>query len=749
MDKEVRKQRLLKLKQEAEESLLSNEDSVTPTNFSDKEKLQDLIHNLQVYQIELEMQNDELFKTQQLLSNARDEYQSLYDYAPMGYCTLDKRGLITRVNNTLLNILNCNGEVVIGSHLIDFLDQPSAYEFRSRFRAFFNKPEGKELNVKLAYGTKAYVLITGSAGRETSEHNSGHKNLLVSLTDVTKSKEAEFELNLAEQVFQHSIEGIAVTDPLGTVIRINKAFTVVTGYREAEILGQNMSILQSGAHNPEFYQVMWDQIKSNRSWQGEITNKRKNGDQFIEWLTISSITDHQGDITHYVAIFSDITEKKMNTLQMQQLAYYDVLTGLPNRTLFFDRLKQGIIQAKRSKRHVALLFLDLDNFKEINDQFGHAAGDALLQQASKRLNSVVRKGDTVSRLGGDEFTIIVPDIKDTVDYELHAASIAEKIINDISRPYTIADQQHSISVSIGISIFPNDGTGIADLLKHADTAMYQAKASGKNGYHFFSQQKFDALQEITQLKKDLIYAAERDELVLNFQPQIELSTGKVRGAEALVRWNHPSKGLLLPGNFIPLSEENGSIIDIGYWVIDKALSSHRELLLSGHNDFIIAVNISIEQLRDENFINQLRRYISIYNTPTELLELEVTESVMLQDTLEVSGILKEIRRLGVKISLDDFGTGYSTMKYIKHFPLDCIKIDKSFVDDIFTSHEDKSIVLASISLSKNLNLHTVAEGIENKEQQRFLEESGCDFGQGYLFSKPLKYSDFDSFLINN
>lgn len=749
MDSKVENKRLHldKLRAKAESALRVQDRDKDLNEVND---LAGLIQDLQIYQVELEMQNDELFKAHSETQTTRDEYFRLYHEAPVGYATLDKRGLILMANQHLAELFQKNYDDLIDKHIFDLVHRENLPEIRSRYRAFFKRPDGKEITFRIArHDKEIFVTLKGSITSLHKRKFEHEQHLLVAITDITQLKQNEIELSLAAKVFDSSIEGIIITDTRGRIQRVNRAFTLVTGYEESEVIGKTPALLKSGKQKEEFYQEMWAKLHKDGYWQGEIVNKRKNGDQYVEWLSISSVPSLDGHVYNYVGIFSDITEKKLNTQQMKQLAYYDVLTGLPNRTLFYDRLKQSLVRAKRNQNVLALLFIDLDNFKELNDNHGHSEGDMLLQQVADRLKDTVRETDTVSRLGGDEFTVILTDFHHPTLVSVETAKVAEKILQVLSEPFLLNEVSYRVSASVGIANYPQDGEVISDLIKHADSAMYQAKTAGKNTFHFFSQQMFEVQQEKSGLKGDLHNALEHNEFALHYQPQICLTSNKVVGLEALIRWKHPEKGLLPPGFFISIAEEIGLINKIGMWVLHEALAQLNTWRKQKVPVPKVSVNLSVEQLKNQHLSTQVSQLLEEYDIPPEMLELEITETAMLKDTAGSSEALKAIKNLGVKISLDDFGTGYSSMTYVKHFPIDSLKIDRLFVRDIFDSIEDKSIVMASLSLANNLEIETIAEGVETQAQLEFLKNQGCTHAQGFLFAKPLSADTVEHFIAKH
>lgn len=743
---EQKRQRLERLRIKAEKTAATAEQESTPLNQTD---VQALLQDVRTYQIELEMQNDELFRAQQEAKAARNEFFNLYYDAPVGYATIDQYGRIFKANRRLGEMCQSDSTDVVGALIFDYIHSNDLKTFRGRFRAFFNKPEDKEIIFRLNRNdSELYVSMTGRfiqySGKDLQEAD---KLLLVAFSDITQLKKSEIELQLAAKVFESSVEGILVTNEKAEIMRVNKAFTLVTGYEKEEVIGKTPTLLKSGQYHESFYADMWRQIKDKGLWQGEIVNKRKNGEVYVEWLSISAVKGIDNQVRHYVGIFSDITEKKLNTQQMQQLAYYDVLTGLPNRTLFFDRLKQSLIRAKRNKNSLALLFIDLDNFKELNDNYGHAEGDLLLQEVARRLKDSIRASDTLARLGGDEFTVVLSDFHDPDLLTVETSKVTKKILEILSKPFDLEQISYRVSASIGVSIYPQDGEVISELIKHADSAMYQAKNAGKNTVQFFSQKMFEAQHMRSALKSELHEALDNNEFRLYYQPQINLQNGKLVGFEALIRWFHPDRGTLVPGMFIPIAEDIGLINKIGEWVLRETLKQLRIWHDQGNPELKISVNISVKQILNEQLPVIIKKLLEEFHLAPEYLELEVTETAMLMISVETSKTLSSLKQLGIHISLDDFGTGYSSLVHIKHFPIDCLKIDRSFVEDIFYSIQDKSIVLASLSLANSLGIATVAEGVEKEDQLEFLKSNGCTHAQGYLISEPLSAEMAESFIL--
>ncbi|MET0063390.1 MAG: EAL domain-containing protein [Candidatus Thiodiazotropha endolucinida] len=544
---------------------------------------------------------------------------------------------------------------------------------------------------------------------------------------------AEEKLRLADRAFQNTAEGITVTDASGNIVSINPAFEAITGYSHEEVLGLNPRVLKSGHHPDSFYKEMWDTLLLTGHWRGEIWNRRKNGDAYPEWLTISAVKDGNDETTHYVGVFTDISQIKEAQDQINFLAHHDALTRLPNRALFRERFDHALMHARRENASIALLFLDLDRFKTVNDTLGHPVGDQVLLEVSKRMNQIIRASDTLARLGGDEFVLLLEEKTDAQ----HAAVVARKLIDLFSRPMIIGEHELVVTASIGITLYPNDGDDPDKLIRHADRAMYEAKQQGRNTYRFFTQALTEGALERLMMENDLRRAVARNELILHYQPIVNLETRQLQGIEALVRWQHPEQGLIAPGLFIELAEEIGIIDEIGQWVLRAACTQLARWDRDGFKVPRISVNLSVQQIDREGLITMVSEELNSSGLSPERLELEVTESMLIRNPELSRTVLSELRTLGVKFAIDDFGTGYSSLAYLKLLPLDHLKIDQSFVRDIGKDANDEAIVRAIIAMSKSLGLESVAEGVEEAHQARFLQQAGSDLAQGYLYSRPL------------
>ena len=553
---------------------------------------------------------------------------------------------------------------------------------------------------------------------------------------------ANKRLSQATIAFDTAAEGIMICDAENRITGINMGFTEITGYAEVEVLGQTPHVLNSGSHSPEFFENMWASLEHAGRWRGEIRNRRKNGEIYPEWLTITVVRNTEGQIQHYVAVFSDISEIKHSQQRLYELVNHDPLTGLPNRRLLNELLEHATRRAEREGTKIALLFVDLDRFKNINDTLGHQVGDKLLKKAAQRLSDSVRDSDTIARLGGDEFVVM---LEFTIDLE-DPATVAKKIISSIQDEFIIDGYELFIGASIGISVFPEDGRNADDLIKAADIAMYQVKNEGKNDYRFYASQLSDHARERLTLDTLLRRALERQQLEVYYQPQVELVTGKIIAAEALLRWHHPELGVVSPGKFIPLAEETGLIVQIGEWVLREAANHAIRLAELGLPLNWIAVNVSGVQIHRSNFADTVYGVLVETGCDPNMLELEITESAIMRNVEYVIDVCQQLKSMGVRLALDDFGTGYSSLSYLKKFPLDKLKIDQSFVHDLPDDAEDAAISSAIIALGQNLGLSITAEGVEKVEQRDFLIARGCSEAQGYLYGQPISFEELITLL---
>ncbi|MDX8394305.1 MAG: EAL domain-containing protein [Mariprofundales bacterium] len=589
-------------------------------------------------------------------------------------------------------------------------------------------------------GTFAVYLT--EIGMPTIEQQSLLRNA-AHLAGIAIARElSDQQLRLGSTVFQCSAEGMMVTDINANIVAINKAFTIITGYSEAEVIGNKPDILKSGRHDKSFYTSLWQHLHDVGMWQGEVWNRRKNGEIFAEWLTISSVLDDNDKVLQYVGIFSDITELKVSQEKLDHLAHHDPLTQLPNRLLLHARLKHALARAHQEQHQVAVLFIDLDRFKNVNDSLGHPIGDVLLQKCAQRLLQCVTEEDTIARLGGDEFIVVLECVNDSQI----AATTARSMIELMAKPFHIEKHVMVIGASIGISLYPDDGYDVTQLLKNADTAMYRAKDGGRNAYHFYTEElTVDAVERFA-LENSLRQALVNDEFELYFQPMLSLNTHDIVTAEALVRWRHPEQGIILPDRFIPLAEETGLIESLGEWVLRAACIQAKQWQDQDLPAFNISVNLSARQLGGTNLVNIVLNILKETGLPPSSLELEITETSIIMHAEQALQNLKELRKLGITLSIDDFGTGYSSMDYLKRFSVHKLKIDQSFVRDIPGDRSNEAIVQAMIALGHSLNLTVIAEGVETHQQRQFLKKHDCDEMQGFLLSKPVEADTFSKLL---
>ncbi len=560
--------------------------------------------------------------------------------------------------------------------------------------------------------------------------------------DITEYILQKEHMKLASIVFDNVEEGIVVTDADQKIISVNRALENMLGFDHGECIGKTPKIFQSQRQDTQFYKRMWDEINENGGWQGKIQDRTKNGELIISWLSISVVKDEYGVVTNYISIHTNLADIIKSQERIDFLAYHDSLTELPNRLNFEENLTHSLKVAKRTKTQLSILFIDLDRFKVINDTLGHHVGDELLKKVATIIKSLLRDVDMLSRIGGDEFVVTLENINATEDL----AHIALKILREISKPIEVSGHILNTSASIGIAVFPDDAEDVVTLLKYADSAMYKAKDLGKNRFHFFTNELSRSISNRLKIEQELRLAIEKNELYLHFQPQYNLRTKKVISVEALLRWKNEILGLIPPDKFIPIAEDSGLIVEIGYFVFRESCAFLKASNEAGHGLERIAINVSTQQFQESDLVTKFKEIVKEFGLSAEAIEIEITERYIMESTTNNLTILDQLREGGFKISIDDFGTGYSSMSYLKKLPVDTIKIDKSFVDDLPHGANDVAITNAIIALSNSLGYHTVAEGIETQEQESFLQENSCEIGQGYLFSRPLDKSAFFEFM---
>ena len=657
----------------------------------------------------------------------------------------DVHGTIAHVNDKFCSISQYSKDELIGqNHRI----LNSGYHSKEFFEHMYHTiANGKVWHGEIKNRAKGGSIYWVDTTIVPTLNTEGKPQQYVAIrADITERKQAEEAVKeslamsenaikeLADQKFaldQHSI--VAVTDVQGTITYVNEKFCAISQYSKDELIGRNHRILNSGHHPKDFFQQMYRTITGGAVWHGEIKNRAKDGSLYWVDTTIVPFLDPSGRPRQYVAIRTDITERKVAEERIQFLAYSDALTGLPNRRLLQDRLTQALAIARRQKSRVALLFLDLDTFKNINDSLGHSVGDLLLQELAERLKTWGRKQDTVARVGGDEFLIVLTEVKDIID----AAVAAERLLDAIIGEYTIQDHTLNITCSLGISIFPEHGADAETLIKNADAAMYSAKENGRNNLRFFAEEMNAQVVERLTLENSLRVALDKKELFLVYQPQVDMSTGRIVGLEALLRWQHPELGLVPPDRFIRIAEKSGLILPIGEWVLRTACSQALKWQEEGLPALTVAVNVSAIQFRQESFCGLIGRVLHETGLAPQCLELELTESLLVADTGVTLSVIQELKAMGLTLAIDDFGTGYSSFSYLRQFRVSKLKIDRSFIRDVAVNPDDAAITAAIISMAKSLHLKVIAEGVEDEAQMSFLRAHQCDEIQGYYFSKPL------------
>jgi diguanylate cyclase (GGDEF)-like protein/PAS domain S-box-containing protein len=568
---------------------------------------------------------------------------------------------------------------------------------------------------------------------------------VICVRDITERKTSDLGLHLADTVFDSTREGLMVTDSAQRIVRINPAFSEITGYSAADVLGQTPALLRSGRHESAFYAAMWDSINVSGHWQGEVWNRRKNSEIYPQLISIDVIRDHTGRVCNYVAVLTDLSKLRSSQLELDFLAHHDPLTRLPNRLLLLSRLQHGIELAQRDGTHLALLMLDLDRFKDINDSFGHLVGDELLQLVATRLVKQVRTIDTVGRFGGDEFSVLMEDVAGAEQ----AARVANDIIRVLSEPYGLSSGvEVRIGASVGISIYPENGLTPELMLQQADSALYQAKTEGRGRFAYFSESLTQAARARIDIEVRLRRAITQGELRVYYQPQVDIPSGRIVGAEALVRWQCPIEGLVPPARFITIAEATGLIGEIDDWVLRETCQQGQRWRAAGLPALTLAVNLSAYQFLQGDISQTVAKVLRDTGYPAAFLELELTESALMQREAQAIQMLDRLKALGVRLAIDDFGTGYSSLAYLKLFPLDVLKIDKRFIDDIPAHRDDMEIVTAIIAMAHSLRLKVLAEGVENKEQLAYLKTQGCDQFQGYLNSRPVPAAEFEKLFLS-
>lgn len=695
-----------------------------------------LLHELQVHQIELEIQNEVLREANNAEIIALHRYTELFDFAPISYFSLDCTSKIMRVNLQGANLLGVERLFLTERRFLTFVTQEHRVTFSDFLANVFEMNSKQHCEISVQVGKQIlWLSIDANVGVNDTD-------CLVAAINITERKQVEEKLKRAASVFTSAHESIIVTDITGNIVEVNEAFSRMTGYSFEEVLGKNPRMLQSGRHSPEFYTEMWEAIMTKGFWRGEIWNCSKNGDLYPEMMTISAINNISGVTQHFVSLGTDISEVKTYQGQLEHIAHYDILTNLPNRILLADRLSQAMFQCQRHNRSLAVVFMDLDGFKAINDNYGHNVGDELLIAVSQRMKEALREGDTLARIGGDEFIAVLVDLEKVKDTE----PVLERLLKAAADPVIVNDVVIKVSASIGLTIYPQDGADAEQLMRHADQAMYIAKQAGKNRFHMFDTAQHSAVKLHRKSISDIRSAFDRREFVLYFQPKVNMHTGKVIGVEALIRWQHLVHGLVLPSEFLPIIEGHSVSLKLGSWVITSALSQICQWQNMGIN-LPISVNISVYQLQQDDFITCLQASLSDHpEVPPHFLEFEILETSALHDISKVSATMNACNKLGVRFALDDFGTGYSSLSHLRSLHAHLIKIDQTFVYDMLHDTDDLAIVEGVIGLAKAFRRDVIAEGVETVAHGNALLKLGCELVQGNGIARPMPGEDIPHWL---
>jgi diguanylate cyclase (GGDEF)-like protein/PAS domain S-box-containing protein len=646
---------------------------------------------------------------------------------------------IVDINKKALFTEKLTKEGAIGKYVTELFPKIKEFGLFDIFLKVYHSGE------KETFGASYYQDERISGYRENEIIKLNDDYIMASYKNISRRVELEDNLNLSKEIIHNISEAVVITDLNAKILDINPSYTRITGFSKEYMLGKNPSVLKSGRHTKAFYENMWDDLLHKGYWSGEIWDRRRNGELFPKLLNLNTIYDNMKVPKYYIGIFQDITNIKKNQEELKKLAYFDPLTSLPNRTNFELMLESEIKLNMRNNTTSALMLLDLDNFKVINDSLGHTIGDELLIEVAQRLKSIGRKSDTICRLGGDEFALIIRAPIQREKIQL----VANRILKALSEPFYILGNEIFITTSIGISLFPEDSSNRNELIKSVDLAMYEAKKEKKGTYKFFKAQMNQENMKFLTIQKDLRKAILNHEIFLHYQPKIDLRTMKIVSVEALVRWNHPTNGVVMPDHFLAIAEHSGLIHPIGEIVIKQAMRDIKALNAELNTHIGVAINLSSRQFNDENLSNFIFETIDELNFNVKKLEFEITESLIMDNIENAITIMNNFVKNGISISIDDFGTGYSSLNYLKKFPIKYLKIDRSFVKDITTDDDDKAIVAAIISMAKSLGIGVIAEGVETKEHEEFLKSHGCNLCQGYLYSKPISIDALKEFIVKN
>ncbi|AHJ11876.1 EAL domain-containing protein [Sulfurospirillum multivorans] len=679
---------------------------------------------------QLYRQNKRIRHNEKHLLLVQDNLQSTLDAIPDALFEMSLDGVYFRVGRAHANVSASLSQEMMGKNVYEIYPKDVADIFIQALREA--DQEGHAFGYQFSIEENAKTLwFELSVSKKKESHEVAH--FIVLSHEITHRKEAEAKLKLAASVFTYAREGIMITNASGEIVEVNDTFTCITGYEHQEVVGQNPRLLKSGRQSESFYKQMWQSLLEKGHWYGEISNRRKSGEVYVQMTSISAIYDEHEVVQSYVALFTDITTMKEHEKQLEYVAHYDALTSLPNRVLFADRLRQAMAQTERRKKELAVVYLDLDGFKVINDQYGHHVGDELLVIIAERMQEALRQGDTISRLGGDEFVAVLTDLSNQDE----CIPILDRLLKATSDPIVIDKNIIQVSSSIGVTLYPKDGVDADQLLRHADLAMYQSKQSGKNRYHFFDVESDRAIKKHNESLESILSAIINDEFLLYYQPKVNLETRELVSVEALIRWQHPEKGFLLPHAFLPIVEDHVLSIRLGEWVIERAFKQMSAWIKEGLS-LSVSINVGARQLQDSSFTEYLQTMLLRYpDVPAHLVELEILETSALEDMVHVSQIMHACKSLGVRFALDDFGTGYSSLSYLRKLPIDILKIDQSFICNLLHDNDDLAIVEAIVGLSKAFDLHVIAEGVETQEHAELLLKHGCELAQGFGIARPM------------
>ncbi|WP_150047973.1 sensor domain-containing protein [Methylomonas rhizoryzae] len=695
-----------------------------------------LLHELKVHQIELELQNDALREARASAEQALERYAELYEFAPAAYFTLGDDGRVQQTNISGERLLGVERKKITGRLFSEFIACQYRHEFNQFIQQVFVNVGVQHCEIMLVSGGRS-GWVTVEAAADTQ-----NRTCLAAMVDISERKRNEQELQLAATIYMAIEEAIMIADSDNRIVAVNPAFTVQTGYSAEEAIGQPTSLLRSSRHDQAFFEAMWQVLCHTGHWQGEIWNRHKNGEDFLARLSISTVYGDDGKIVRRVAMSSDITEQRRAEEIIHRQANVDPLTGLPNRRLFLDRLQQAINKTQRGHQKLALMFLDLDHFKDINDSLGHDVGDRLLKETTQRLIKCIRETDTLARPGGDEFTLIMGELQDLNSID----RVAEAILRTMMAQFQLKDQRCYISVSIGIALYPDDADNLEELLKKADQAMYTAKRQGRSRFCYFTPAMQAAAEARLRLTNDLRHALADKQFWVAYQPIVDLASGAIHKAEALIRWDHPTRGSINPSEFIPIAEDTGLICEIGSWVFHQVAEQVAIWRGKQYAEFQISINKSPAQFHNNSdklsdWFEHLRRL----RLPGCSVVVEITEGLLLEASTTVAEKLRAFKDAGIQIALDDFGTGYSALSYLQKYQIDFLKIDQGFISNLTPNSTDMALCEAIIMMAHILGMKVIAEGVETEKQRDILIQAGCDYGQGYLFSKPVTAVEFAKF----